>query len=176
MENKKLKKIVIAALLAALTFVATSIIKVPTIGTNGYVNIGDVVVLIAAWYLGGLYGALAAGIGSALADLLSGYGTYVPGTFGIKFVMALVAFIIFNALVKVMKSEKGKILAFILSSLVAESIMVLGYFAYEATVLHYGLAAVASVPSNIVQGLTSMVLALLLTIALEKRNVYVRGN
>ena len=93
-ENKKLKKIVIAALLAALTFVATSIIKVPTIGTNGYVNIGDVVVLIAAWYLGGLYGALAAGIGSALADLLAGYGTYVPGTFGIKFVMALVALIV----------------------------------------------------------------------------------
>ena len=36
-------KIVITALFAALACVATMIIKVPTVGTNGYVNIGDTI-------------------------------------------------------------------------------------------------------------------------------------
>ena len=40
-------KIVITALFAALACVATMIIKVPTVGTNGYVNIGDTIVLVA---------------------------------------------------------------------------------------------------------------------------------
>ena len=42
--NKKLTTSVTAAMLAALTCIATMVIKVPTIGTNGYVNIGDSVV------------------------------------------------------------------------------------------------------------------------------------
>lgn len=53
------------------------IIKVPTFGMNGYVNIGDAAVLISAWLLGNPYGAFAAGIGSGLADLLSGYPAYI---------------------------------------------------------------------------------------------------
>ena len=50
-------KIVITALFAALACVATMIIKVPTVGTNGYVNIGDTIVLLSAWMIGGVYGA-----------------------------------------------------------------------------------------------------------------------
>ena len=53
-------KIVITALFAALACVATMIIKVPTVGTNGYVNIGDTIVLLSAWMIGGVYGALGA--------------------------------------------------------------------------------------------------------------------
>ena len=56
-------KIVITALFAALACVATMIIKVPTVGTNGYVNICDTIVLLSAWMIGGVYGDLAAGIG-----------------------------------------------------------------------------------------------------------------
>ena len=67
--NKKLTTSVTAAMLAALPCIATMVIKVPTIGTNGYVNIGDSVVVLSMWILGNPYGALAAGIGSGLADL-----------------------------------------------------------------------------------------------------------
>jgi len=100
MNSKVVSKIVLTALFAALAYVATSIIRVPTVGTQGYVNIGDSIVLLSAWLIGGVYGALAAGIGSALADLLAQYVTYVPGTFIIKFLMALVAYLIFTALKK----------------------------------------------------------------------------
>ena len=90
----KIKKLVMAAVFAALTFVGTSIIKIPTI--NGYIHPGDGFVLLAGFLLGPLFGGLSAGIGSALADLLGGYGIYVPGTFLIKGLTALVAAVIYQ--------------------------------------------------------------------------------
>ena len=85
------QRIVMAAMLVALTTVATMIVKIPS-PLKGYINIGDCVVLLAGWSLSPLYGFLAAGIGSALADLFSGYIVYAPATFLIKGLMALMAF------------------------------------------------------------------------------------
>ena len=70
MNDKKIRKLVLAALLAALVCVATMVVQIPS-PMQGYVNLGDCAVLISAWMLGPLYGGAAAGIGSALADLLS---------------------------------------------------------------------------------------------------------
>lgn len=164
MRNSKFQKYIYACMLAALCCVATMAIRVPTIGTNGYVNIGDTIVLMCAWLIGGVYGALAAGIGSAMADLLAGYGAYVPGTFVIKFLMALVAAYIINHIKdgKAMKQVK-----YIASGIVAEAIMVIGYFLYESTLLGYGLGAAASIISNIIQGVTCLVCAVALINALE---------
>lgn len=155
MNSKVVSKIVLTALFAALVYVATSIIRYPTFGTQGYINIGDTIVLLSAWLIGGVYGALAAGIGSALADLLAQYVTYVPGTFIIKFLMAFVAYLIFTAL---KKTNINKVVAYIVSGVVAELIMVFGYFLYESTILGYGLAAAASIPSNAIQAGTCLVI------------------
>ena len=97
MENQKVRKLVLSALMAALVYVATSIIQIPS-PVNGYVNLGDCFVLLSGWLLGPWYGAAAAGIGSMLVDLLSGYGHYVPGTLIIKGLDALVAALIFPAI------------------------------------------------------------------------------
>ena len=83
--------------MAALVYVATSIIQIPS-PVNGYVNLGDCFVLLSGWLLGPWWGGAAAGIGSMLVDLLSGYGHYVPGTLIIKGLDALVAALIFRAL------------------------------------------------------------------------------
>ena len=155
MNSKVVSKIVLTALFAALVYVATSIIRYPTFGTQGYINIGDSIVLLSAWLIGGVYGGLAAGIGSALADLLAQYVTYVPGTFIIKFLMALVAYLIFTAL---KKTNINKVVAYIVSGVVAELIMVFGYFLYESTILGFGLAAAASIPSNAIQAGTCLVI------------------
>lgn len=163
--NKKLTITVTASMMAALTCIATMIIKVPTIGTNGYVNIGDTIVLLSSWLLGNPYGALAAGIGSGLADLLAGYGSYVPGTVIIKFAMAFVGFIVFKA---IRNTGIPRAFAFIASSIVAELIMVFGYFLYESTLLGYGVGAASSIPSNLVQGITCLILGNLLINALSK--------
>ena len=135
-SNEKIVKLVLAAMFAALGCVATMIIRIPTIGTSGYVNIGDTVVLLAAWVLGTFYVgdkkgklvdenlffvAAATGLGPALADLLAGCTTYVPGTFIIKALMGIVAVLLFKIIAKA-----NKHLAFVVSAVVAELVMVLG--------------------------------------------------
>ena len=65
-----LKKLVMAALFAALACVATMSIKIPTPGTSGYIHPGDAIVILAGVVLGPAWGFLAGGIGSAMADLL----------------------------------------------------------------------------------------------------------
>ena len=91
MKHQKLYHLVLAALFAALTYVATNIIRVPIPATDGYINLGDCVVLLGAFLLGPVYGAAAGGIGSALADILSGYAVFAPGTFVIKALIAVIA-------------------------------------------------------------------------------------
>ena len=97
MENSKTRKIVLTAMFAALCCVATMIIKIPS-PLKGYLNLGDCIVLLSGFMLSPLYGFLAAGIGSALADLFAGYVIYAPATFVIKGVMALIAFYGFKLL------------------------------------------------------------------------------
>lgn len=165
MRNKTVNKIVLSALFAALAYVATSIIRVPIDATGGYVNIGDTIVLLSAWMIGGIYGALAAGIGSAMADLLAGYSVFVPGTFLIKFLMALAAYLIF---IMIKKSNIYKIVGYIISGVAAELIMVLGYFLYESTILGYGLGAAASIPGNLTQAGVCLALGYIVIGALEE--------
>ena len=162
MQHTKLQKLVLAALFAALTYVATNIIHIPTPATNGYVNLGDCMVLLGAFLLGPVYGAAAGGIGSMLADLLLGYMSYVPGTLIIKGLMGLCAALIFKAL----KGKTGSIAATAVGGVAAECIMVFGYFAYESTILGYGLAAAGSIPSNAFQGVVGLVLGVALYQAL----------
>ena len=124
MEEKLMKtktqKIVMASLLAALCCVAPMIIKIPS-PLKGYLNLGDCVVLLSGWILSPLYGFLAAGLGSALADVFSGYVTYAPATFIIKGLMALVAYFGF----KILQNKIGNLPSRIISGIVAEVIMVL---------------------------------------------------
>ena len=66
----KTKKLVIAALFASLVCVATMIIKIPSF-QGGYVNLGDSIVLVCAWFLSPGYAFAAAAIGSGLADIFA---------------------------------------------------------------------------------------------------------
>ena len=67
-QKLSLKKIVLAAMFAALACVATMVINIPIPATGGYINLGDCIVILSGWLLGGAYGAAAGGIGSMLAD------------------------------------------------------------------------------------------------------------
>lgn len=148
MNDKKILKLVFASLMAALAFVATRVFIIPT-PMGGYVNAGDCFVLAAGWLLGPLYGALAAGIGPALADATAGYGMYVIPTFLIKACMAIVAWSLFRA----MNGKRYISVAGIASALAAEAVMIAGYYICEAFVFGYGaVASLASVPGNLVQG------------------------
>lgn len=153
MKHDELVKLILAAVFAALCCVATMVIHIPIPATNGYINLGDCVVLLGAFILGPVYGMAAGGLGSMLADILLGYAAYAPGTLVIKGLMALCAALVFRAM---RRSGLGAVVG----ALTGELIMVVGYFAFESLLLGYGLAAAASIPANAIQGLGGMVAGL----------------
>lgn len=163
--NNKTRKIVLAAMFAALCCVATMIIKIPS-PLKGYLNLGDCIVLLSGFMLSPVYGFLAAGIGSALADIFSGYVIYAPATFIIKGIMTLIAYYG----VKLLHKKIGTTPARIISGIVAEIVMVLGYFIFEGFM--YGFVpSAANIPANAVQGVAGLILGVILIRVFEKNNI-----
>ena len=103
----KTQKIVTAALFAALCCVATMIIKIPS-PLKGYLNLGDCIVLLSGWLISPFYAFMAAGIGSALADVFSGYFIYAPITFLIKGLMAIIAYFSWLVLIPIFAAPQSR--------------------------------------------------------------------
>ena len=156
----KIHKLTITALLTALVTVSTMIIKLPVPATGGYIHPGDGLVLVAGFLLGPFYGSFAAGAGSALADLLSGYVVYAPATLVIKGVTALIAALVFSRLNRHPSSHARLWLA--VAGVIAELWMVGGYFLFESA-LFAPAAAAAGVPFNLLQGVFGVIIALVLS-------------
>ena len=170
MRDQTIKKTVTAALFAAMTCIATMIIKIST-PTMGYIHLGDCCVLL----FGPANGALAAGIGSMFSDIFSGYLSWAPATFAIKAATSAIAGFLFRRLHQAGKSSRSRSAVLILSGLVGEAFMVFGYFVYEAGVAAFGsgvlnkaavaagiASSAAGIPFNLVQGAAGILLAVLL--------------
>lgn len=166
MIHTKTTKIVLTALLAAMACVATMVIKIPIPATGGYINLGDCVVILSGILLGPIYGGAAAGIGSALADIFSGYVVFAPATFIIKALMALVVGIFIE------KISKYNIAGVIISGVIAEIIMIVGYFLFEALFMGYGFAAAVAIPANAIQGAAGIVIATALFPILKRVTIF----
>lgn len=163
--EKRTKAVVLTGLFAALGCVATMVLLVPS-PTGGYMNLGDAVVLLGAYLLGPWYGALAGGIGPAMADLLAGYPMYVPATLVIKAAMGLAAGLVYQALGR----RKG---ALLVCGLLGESIMIVGYWLYDAILLGSLTGSAAGIPSNLVQAAFGLAASTLLALTLRQSG-YVR--
>ena len=164
----------LTGLFAALGCVGTMVLQIPS-PTGGYMNLGDAVVILGAWLLGPVYGAVAGGVGPALADLLSGYAVYVPATLVIKALMALTAALLYRGL-----GKRGRTL--LPCALAAEVPMVLGYWLFDGALAALsgggalGLCLVGSavgIPSNLVQAAFGAAASTLLALVL-RRSGYVR--
>ena len=151
------KKLVMTALFAALACVATMSIRIPTPGTNGYIHPGDAVVILSGIILGPIYGFLAGGIGSAMADLLGGYFIYVPITLIIKGLIALISGIIYQ---RFGKTKKSRYICVVLGGITDIVLVAGGYFICEFFM--YGAGAAASIPANLIQGAGGLIISLVL--------------
>ncbi len=158
--NPRTRALVMTALLAALGCAATLAVRVPS-PTGGYLNLGDTVVLLGAFLLGGAYGAAAGALGPALADLIGGYAVYVPATFVIKALMALTASAVYRALGR-------RAAASIAAGVLAGLWMTLGYWLYDGLLARSLGGALAGVPSNLVQAAASAAAAAALAAALRR--------
>ena len=162
----KTKKLVIAALFASLVCVATMIIKIPSF-QGGYVNLGDSIVLVCAWFLSPGYAFAAAAIGSGLADLFAGYVLYAPVTFAIKGLMALLAYFVMKSL----RKKSGELLSAAVSAVAAEVLMVVGYFIFEVF-LYGAYASLMNAAANCVQAVAGIVVGILLYNVFRKSKLF----
>jgi len=125
---------------ASLIFLATSFIKIPI--AIGYIHAGDILIMVSCYFMKPKYAAIASGIGSMLADLLAGYVIYMPVTFVVKAVMALIAGTIVYKKTDLYRLVTGYILAGLF--------MIGGYLVFEG--FYYGWApAIANIPFALIQ-------------------------
>lgn len=163
----KSKIIAFSALFAALCCVSTLWLSVP-LPASGYFNTGDVFVLLSGWCLGPVYGGIAAAVGSALADIIVGYGVYAPATFIIKGLDAIVAYFAWSALRTVIKTKNSDFISRILSAFLGELCMVAGYFLFDGILALSLTAALPNLLGNALQGVCCLVCAVLLISFLQK--------
>ncbi|MDD4112679.1 MAG: ECF transporter S component [Herbinix sp.] len=152
MNTDQLKKFITAALFAALTCFATYIIRIPS--PTGYIHPGDSFVILSGIILGPIYGALSAGIGSMLADILAAFPQYAIASFIIKALVAIVCSFIYRKL-------KRKLYTIVVTGIIGGIIVTLGYFIVEYFMYGFG-GALAGVPLNAVQNVFGIVLSAML--------------
>ena len=154
------------ALLIAVTAVATLAIRLPNPATQGYINLGDAVVLSTALAFGRRTGGLAGGLGSALADLLSGYAIWAPWTLVIKGVEGTVVGIV-AAWGQTRLSGWSRIGVLVISLITGSIAMVGGYY-LAGRFLFGPVAATTEIPGNIIQVCIGSVVAIPLSTLLKK--------
>ena len=139
MENKndkKTKRLALAGQLCGATLLLT-LLSIPLPSGYGYVNLGDAGVFLCACLLPGGLGALAAGVGAALADLILGWAVYAPVTLLVKGLTALLAGLALR------RAKKAGLPLSLLCCLLVP----LGYFLYETILLTAPVAAVNVLPN-----------------------------
>lgn len=155
--NFRTKKMTYCALMMAVTFVMTTLIKIPI--PNGYIHLGDGAVLLSAYILGPWGGLVAAALGSAGADYFGGFGAYVLPTFLAKGTMA---FIFGYFMERYPKTNK---LFFLFPAIAA---MVTIYYISEIIMYGNVTTPLIDIPFNCLQGLVGVIVALVLYKPLER--------
>jgi len=160
------RQLVRVALFTALVAAATRVIQIPMPATEGYVNVGDAVIIAGSLILGPAAGGLAGGIGSALADLLGGYTHWAPFTLVIKGLEGL----LIGALARWLRLDLRRLAGYAAAaavSLVGVAWMVFGYFLVEWQL--FSLApALASLLGNVAQAGVSLLCGVPLARALHR--------
>ena len=150
--NNKTKLIVLNGLMIAFVCVATMVIQIPVTLTQGYVNIGDSIIFVTSIVFGPIPGMIAGGIGSALADILTGYSHWAIFTLIIKGLEGYIVGIIVRKNTNLIKN--------ILAALIGVIFMVCGYLIAGAFLQGSFIVSLGSVPSNIIQGFICMIIGL----------------
>ena len=163
MNDKTVRRLAMSGVMAALVFVMTWLPKIPVPVTGGYIHLGDGMIFLATMLLGpSAIGAAA--IGSALSDLVGGYAVYILPTAIIKGAMALLACLLYRP---------GRVWRTLLAFVLAEAVMVAGYFVFEA--FTYGTAAaLGAIGPNVIQGLGGVAVGMLCRVLVPRLQKVIR--
>lgn len=165
MKKDKIKLMCMSGVFTALVFVVTAYLHLPT--NNGYIHFGDGIIYLAACLLPWPY-AMAVGAGGALlADCLTGFAIWAPGSVIIKALTAL----LFSS-----KNDKIINLRNILVLVPAAILCAGGYYFYEALLYGNFVAPLAGIPASITQSIASSIVFVVMGIAMDKMNVKSKLN
>ena len=165
MKDRKIKKLVLASIFAAIVCAATAVFSFPLPG-RGFANLGDCFVIICGGLIGSWWGFAAAAVGSALSDIILGYAVYAPATFIIKGLMALAVYYI------AAKSGKATVLKTAAASVAAEIIMIVGYFLFELLLFGAGVAITDLVGNGMQAVVGAVTGTVLLSVFLKNKKLY----
>ena len=143
--NHKSSMLAYSALLTAMCTAATIALPIPLV-TGGYLNAGDIIIVVTALLFGPLPASIVGSFGGSIADIITGYVIFAPGTFIAKGLSGLLIGLVWK------KSKSKRLIVSVGASLCGASLMTLLYFVYEAFILRFGLAAAAEIPANLLQG------------------------
>jgi uncharacterized membrane protein len=121
--------------MTALATIMTIVIQIPYPGTSGYFNLGDTMVMLGGLLLGPVGGFFAGGVGSALADVITGWSFYAPITLVVKGLEGMAVGYLGSRVKGIAKINAMDVLAVFVGAI----IMLSGYFI--AQVFLFGLPA-----------------------------------
>lgn len=149
-SNEKTYKIVMTGLMMACITVFTMVLPIPIPGTGGYIHLGDAVIFLSVLVLGWKYGAVAAAVGSGLADLFLGAAVWMPWTICIKGLMAIVMGLFIEFAARKFSGQKQMVTQ-AMGMVVAGIIMAAGYYLAEGVIYGNFIAPILTLPWNIGQ-------------------------
>lgn len=168
-NNPNTKLMVLTALLTAMTTLATLFFRFP-IG-NGYIHLGDSIILLAAILLPCSYALFAGAVGACLADIISGYAVWAPWSFFIKLVMVLIMQAALHFAdhttedsLHILKVPAAEFIGFLLAGIET----VAGYYVAEGIIYGNWITPAVGAPFNFLQVLVGAVLAVLISQAMYR--------
>ena len=112
MRNEKLLKMVMTALMAALSYVVFTFLQIKITLPGGdatSIHLGNAVCVLGALLLGGVLGGLGGAIGMTIGDLLDPvYIIYAPKTFILKFCIGLITGLVAHKIAHISESTDKK--------------------------------------------------------------------
>ena len=150
--------IALLGIMTALATIMTIVIKVPYPGTSGYFNLGDTMVMLGGLLLGPIGGFIAGGVGSALADVATGYTFYAPITLVVKGLEGMAVGYLSSKSLTHSRLNGRDILAVIVGSI----IMLTGYFIAQVILFDIVVAIGELVTVNLAQVSIGAVVTLLI--------------
>lgn len=169
-------KIAVAAVMAALVYWGSQMqIQIPAIVGFSRFHLGNILCALSGLLLGPWWGGLAAGLGSALFDLMNpAYITEAPITFVTKGIYGLVAGAVFVYVFRRRSNYAAEVVSTVCAAVSYILIYLVKNFFYNNMLLG-GLNASASwvamlekVPSSVFNGAVAVIFAPILGVAISK--------
>lgn len=160
MKKKKIYLMCLTSAFTALVFVVTAYLHIPT--KNGYIHVGDGFIYLAACLLPWPYAMTVGAGGALLADCLTGFAIWAPGSVIIKAITTLL-----------FSSKKNKIINFrnSIALFPAAILCAGGYYLYESLLYGNFVAPLSGIPASIIQSISSSIVFVIIGTTIDKHKI-----